>query len=260
MSTDAPTDVRYEVRAGVATVTIDRPDVMNAFRERTMLELIDAFDRADADPEVGVVVLTGAGDQAFSTGGDVAMEHAFDRHEGRRMARILIRLSEAVRGVGKPVIAKIRGWCVGGGNELNLCCDLAIAGASARFAHTDSRLGNSPIWYATQLLPLVVGERRAKEIVLLGEPCSATEAAAMGWINRVVPDAELDDAVAGWCERLLGNSPQAMRLSKVSLNFAGDALMPSVRHGFEALTQTYESPEFREGTTAFLERRPPRFR
>lgn len=253
-------DVLYAVDDGVATITIDRPEVMNAMREQTMHELIAAFDRADADRDVGVVVLTGTGEKAFCTGGDVGMEDAFDADEGRRMARILLRLAEAVRGVGKPVIAKIRGWCVGGGNELNLLCDLAIAGESARFAHTDSRLGNAPVWYGTQLLPQLVGERRAKEIVLLGEPVPAAEAAAMGWINRAVPDDELDAAVSEWCTRLLGHSPQAMRLSKISLNFEGDALLPSVRHGFEALTQMYATDEFHEGTTAFLERRPPRFR
>jgi dihydroxynaphthoic acid synthetase len=256
----ATTDIQYTVSEAVATITIDRPQVLNAFRERTMRELIDAFDQADADSEIAVIVLTGAGDQAFSTGGDVDMEDAFNADEGRRIARVLLRLAEAIRGTGKPVIAKIRGWCVGGGNELNLLCDLAIAAESARFAHTDSRLGNAPIWYGTQLLAQLVGERRAKEIILLGEPCSAVQAAALGWINRVVPDDELDAAVDTWCQILRGHSPQAMRLSKVSMNAAGDAALHSVRQGFEALHHIYDTAEFHEGTQAFLERRPPRFR
>lgn len=255
-----PADVLYEVADGVATITINRPEVHNAFREQTMHELIVVFDRADADHDIGVIVLTGAGDRAFSTGGDVGMEHDFDASEGRRIARVLLRLSEAIRGTGKPVLAKIRGWCVGGGNELNLLCDLAIAAESARFAHTDSRLGNSPVWYGTQLLAQLVGERRAKEIILLGEPCSAAHAAALGWINRVVPDHELDAAVDQWCQILLANSPQAMRLSKVSLNFDGDMALASVRHGFETLHHVYDTEEFHEGTRAFLERRKPRFR
>jgi len=256
----ATIDIQYTVSDAVATITINRPQVLNAFRERTMRELIDAFDRADADREVAVIVLTGAGEQAFSTGGDVDMENAFDADEGRRIARVLLRLAEAIRGTGKPVIAKIRGWCVGGGNELNLLCDLAIAAESARFAHTDSRLGNAPIWYGTQLLAQLVGERRAKEIILLGEPCSAAQAAALGWINRVVPDHELDAAVDTWCQTLRAHSPQAMRLSKVSMNAAGDAALHSVRQGFEALHHIYDTAEFHEGTQAFLERRPPRFR
>jgi dihydroxynaphthoic acid synthetase len=253
-------DVEYSVDSGVATVTISRPDVLNAFREQTMHELIAAFDEADADPEVGVVVLTGAGDQAFSTGGDVEWENAFDPAAGRRTARVLVRLAEAIRGTGKPVIARVHGWCVGGGNELALLCDFVLAGESAKFAHTDSMLGNSPIWYGTQLLPKLVGTRRAKEILMLGDTVAAAEAERIGWINRVVPDEDLDALVADWCKRLLARSPQALRLTKISLEFDGDLTLPSVRHGFEALTHNYGTAEFHEGTTAFLERRAPRFR
>jgi naphthoate synthase/2-ketocyclohexanecarboxyl-CoA hydrolase len=252
-------DVHYAEAEGLAAITIDRPAVHNAFREQTIHELIAAFDRADASPAVRVIVLAGAGDKAFSTGGDVAMEDAFDPAEGRRMARLLIRLAEAVRGTGKPVIAKIRGWCVGGGNELNLLCDFAIAAASARFAHTDSRLGNAPIWYGTQLLPRLVGTRRAKEIMMFGEVYTAAEAAAMGWINRAVPDESLDAVVGQWCARLAGHSPQAMRLTKVSIDTDLDMSLASVRHGFEALNYIYGTDEFHEGTAAFLERREPQF-
>jgi dihydroxynaphthoic acid synthetase len=253
------TDVQYTEADGVATITIDRPQVHNAFREQTIHELIAAFDRADASPAVRVVVLAGTGDQAFSTGGDVAMEDAFDPAEGRRLARLLIRLAEAVRGTGKPVIAKIRGWCVGGGNELSLLCDFAIAAASARFAHTDSRLGNAPIWYGTQLLPRLVGTRRAKEIIMFGQVYTAAEAEAMGWINRAVPDEDLDQVVGAWCARLAGHSPQALRLSKVSIDSDLDLSLASVRQGFETLTYIYGTDEFHEGTTAFLEHRDPRF-
>jgi dihydroxynaphthoic acid synthetase len=258
--TDGGADVSYAEAGGVATITIDRPQVHNALREQTMHELIAAFDRADGSPDVGVVVLTGAGERAFSTGGDVAWEDAFDPAAGRQTARVLRRLAEAVRGTGKPVIAKIRGWCVGGGNELALLCDLAVAAESARFAHTDSALGNSPIWYATQLLPRLVGARRTREILMLGEHYTAGEAAAMGWINKAVPDEELDEAVEDWCARLLARSPQALRLTKVSLEGDADLATASVRQGFAALTYFYGTEEFREGTTAFLERRAPRFR
>jgi naphthoate synthase/2-ketocyclohexanecarboxyl-CoA hydrolase len=253
-------DIHYGATDGVATVTIDRPEVYNAFREQSMQELIEAFDRADADRGVGVVVLTGAGDRAFSTGGDVAMENAFDPADGRRTARLLIRLSEAIRGTGKPVVAKVRGWCVGGGAELLNMCDFALAADTARFRHTDSLIGNSPIWFGTQLLPKLVGLRRAKEILMLGETVSAPEAERIGWINRSVPEAELDTVVHDWCARLLARSPQALRLTKISLDFDGDLTLPSVRHGFETLTQNYGTAEFHEGTAAFLEKRTPRFR
>lgn len=253
-------DTSYTVADGVATITICRPQVLNAFREQTMRELIEAFDNADADPAVGVVVLTGEGDQAFSTGGDVEWENVFDPASGRHTARLLLRLAEAIRGTGKPVIAKVRGWCVGGGNELALLCDFVLAAESAQFAHTDSMLGNSPIWFGTQLLPKLVGTRRAKEILLLGESVAAGEAERIGWINRAVPEADLDATVANWCERLLARSPQALRLTKVSLEFDGDLTLPSVRHGFETLTHNYGTAEFHEGTTAFLEHRTPNFR
>ena len=260
MTSQPMDDVKYEECDGVATVTIDRPEVHNAFRERTIHELIEAFDRADAADDVGVIVLTGAGERAFSTGGDIVMEDAFDRAEGRRMARLLMRLAESLRGTGKPVVAKIRGWCVGGGNELNLLCDFALASTSSKFAHTDSRLGSSPIWFGTQLLPQFVGTRRAKEIIMFGATYTASQAAAMGWINRAVPDDELDTVVREWCVTLLGYSQQAMSLTKISMNGEADLTLSSVRHGFEALTLMYNTAEFHEGTTAFLERRPPQFR
>jgi naphthoate synthase/2-ketocyclohexanecarboxyl-CoA hydrolase len=254
------TDLIYAEEGGIGAITLNRPEVHNAFREQTIHELIAAFDQADASPAVGVIVFTGAGQEAFSTGGDVAMEDEFTPDEGRRMARLLIRLTEAMRGTGKPTIAKIRGWCVGGGNELNLMCDLSVAAESARFAHTDARLGNSPIWFGTQLMARLVGEKLAKEIIMLGEVYSAADAARMGWINRAVPDDQLDDFVSGWARRLLGHSPQSLRLTKTSINADTDPVLASVRQSFEALSYVYGTPEFHEGTAAFLEKRRPRFR
>ncbi|MGO9958684.1 MAG: enoyl-CoA hydratase-related protein, partial [Solirubrobacteraceae bacterium] len=241
-------DLSYAESDGVCAITIERPEVHNAFREQTIHELVDAFDRADASPAVGVIVFAGAGRRAFSTGGEVGMEDGFTPAEGRRMARLLIRLAEAMRGTGKPTIAKIRGWCVGGGNELNLFCDLSIAAESARFAHTDARLGNSPIWYGTQLMQRLVGEKLTKEIIMLGQTYTAAEAARMGWINRAVADDELDSFVADWCRKLLSHSPQSLRLTKTSINAESDSALGSVRQGFEALAYVYGTSEFHEGT------------
>lgn len=252
-------DILYEVTDRVATITINRPEVLNAFRLQTIEEMIQAFDAADADPGVRVVVLTGAGERAFSTGGDVEMENEFDGDAGRHVGRSLIRLAEAIRGTGKPVIAKVRGWCVGGGNELNLLCDLSAATKTARFAHTDARLGNSPIWYATQLLPLHMSDKRAREVVMLGKTYSAEDAERMGWINEAVDDDKLDATVHDWCLRLVASSPQSLRLSKVSMNLLSDHMLHSVRQGFETLAYIHETKEFHEGTAAFLEKRPPRF-
>lgn len=252
-------DVVYEVVNRVATITINRPEVLNAFRLKTIEELTQAFDEADRDPGVRVVVLTGAGDKAFSSGGDVEMENEFDGNAGRHVGRLLIRLAEAIRGTGKPVIAKVRGWCVGGGNELNLLCDLSVATRGSRFAHTDARLGNSPIWYATQLLPLHMSDKRAREVVMLGKTYTADDAERLGWINEVVDDDKLDATVDEWCQRLLGSSPQSLRLSKVSMNQMSDMMLHSVRQGFETLAYIHETAEFHEGTAAFLEKRPPKF-
>ena len=252
-------DIVYEVKDRVATIRINRPELYNAFRIKTMEELIRAFDLADADANIRVVILTGTGDKAFSTGGDVAMESEFDGDTGRHVGRLLIRLAEAIRGTGKPVIAKIRGWCVGGGNELNLLCDLSLATRGSRFAHTDARLGNSPIWYATQLLPLHMSDKRAREVVMLGKTYSAEEAERLGWINEVVDDDKLDATVDEWCQRLIASSPQSLRLSKVSMNQMSDMMLNSVRQGFETLSYIHDTVEFHEGTAAFLEKRPPKF-
>ena len=252
-------DILYEVTDRVATITINRPEVYNAFRIKTMDELIQAFDSATDDTAVRVIVLTGAGEKAFSTGGDVEMESQFDSNAGRHVGRLLIRLAEAIRGTGKPVIAKVRGWCVGGGNELNLLCDLSLATRTARFAHTDARLGNSPIWYATQLLPLHMGDKRAREVVMLGKTYTAEDAERLGWINEAVDDDQLDAKVSEWCQRLLNSSPQSLRLSKVSMNLMSDMMLHSVRQGFETLAYIHDTEEFHEGTAAFREKRPPKF-
>lgn len=252
-------DVLYEVADRVATITINRPEVLNAFRLRTIEELTTAFDAADDDPDVRVVLLTGAGNKAFSTGGDVEMENEFDGKAGRHVGRALIRLAEAIRGTGKPVIARISGWCVGGGNELNLLCDLSVATRESRFAHTDAKLGNSPIWYATQLLPLHMSDKRAREVVMLGKTYTADEAERLGWINEVVEEDKLDTTVRDWCRRLVESSPQSLRLSKISLNQMSDMMLHSVRQGFETLSYIHDTDEFHEGTAAFLEKRPPKF-
>lgn len=251
--------VLYDVDRGVATITINRPHKLNAINYTAVERLITAFDEADGDHAVGVIVLTGAGERAFCTGGDVEYEDSLDPNAGRRFGRMLMRLSEAIRGTGKPVIAKVRGWCIGGGNELNLICDLTIAAESAVFGQVGPRMGSVPIWYATQLLPRAMGEKVAKEIIMLCQKYSATEAERRGWINKAVPDAQLDEAVREWCDILLSHSPQALRLTKYQVNFESDTLLPSVRGGFETLTYIHGTEEFHEGTGAFLEKRPADF-
>lgn len=252
-------DILYDVTDGVATITINRPHKRNAFRSETLDELIDAFRAAEADREVGVIVLTGAGDKAFSSGGDINWEEGSDESGAIQMARRTTILSLVMRGCGKPIIAKVRGYAVGGGNELQMLCDLTIATEESRFGQSGPKMGSVPVWWGTQLLPRLVGEKKAREIVFLCEQYTAREAVEMGLINKVVPADEIDAATQAWCDRMLALSPQALRVGKISLNFESDQLWPSVLHGNQMISFIHGTEEFHEGTRAFLEKRPPEF-
>ncbi|GAB3431257.1 enoyl-CoA hydratase-related protein [Actinophytocola sediminis] len=252
-------DIIYAAADHVATITINRPEKRNAFREETLDELIDAFRAAEADTSIGVIVLTGAGDKAFCSGGDIEWEHASTPAGAHQLARRTTMLAMIIRGCGKPVIARVHGFAVGGGNELQLLCDLTVATEDSRFGQSGPKMGSVPIWWGTQLLPRLVGEKRAREVVMLCKQYSAKEALDMDWINRVVPAAELDAAVAEWCDTLLSMSPQALRVAKLSLNFESDQLWPSVLHGYQMISFIHGTEEFHEGTSAFLEKRPADF-
>jgi dihydroxynaphthoic acid synthetase len=252
-------DVLYDVADGVARITINRPEKYNAFREETLDDLIATFGEAEADRTVGVIVLTGAGDNAFCSGGDIAWEDASDPLGAARMNRRTSSLSLIMRGCGKPVIARVKGYAVGGGNELQMLCDLTVASEDSKFGQSGPKMGSVPVWWGTQLLPRIVGERRAREIVMLCEQLTATEAQQLGLINKVVPAEDLDAAVDAWCERLLSLSPQALRVAKISMNFETDQLWPSVQHGQQMINFIHGTEEFHEGTQAFLEKRPPDF-
>lgn len=252
-------DVLYGVADNVATITINRPRVHNAFRMETLDELIHAFKRAEVDRDAGVIVLTGTGGKAFSSGGDVKMEDESDSATAFHLSRKSIELSMVMRSCGKPIIAAVRGWCVGGGNELNLLCDFSIATEESRFGQVGPTMGSVPIWWGTQLLPGLVGDKRAKEIVMLCRRYSAREAEEMGWLNKVVADKDLETEVKAWCDRLLEMSPQALRVAKLSLNYQTDQMWPSVLHGFQMISFMHGTEEFHEGTSAFLEKRKPNF-
>jgi enoyl-CoA hydratase/carnithine racemase len=255
-------DILYEAAGGVATVTINRPDRRNAVRFRSYEELTAAMRTAAADPTVGVVVLQGAGHYAFCAGGDV-QEQARTRTPaiGRQHMQRLFALSVAMRSMDKPLIAKIRGWCVGSGSELNLFCDLAIASEGARFGQPALKAGSVPVWGETQLLARLVGERKAREMILTARIYSAAEALAMGLVNEVCTDDELDARVQAACDRILDLSPQAIRIARLSLNAASDReFYGNFFPHAELLASAYGSPENLEGIQGFLERRPPAFR
>jgi dihydroxynaphthoic acid synthetase len=253
-------DILYEVDGGRATITINRPERLNAFRGRTILELCEAFEAAADDEAVGVIVFTGAGERAFCVGGDV-------REPTRTMAEKRLahidapRLATAMRDNGKPIICRVRGYCIGGGNELNMISDLTISGTSGRFGQAGPRIGNAPLWWGSQLIPAVVGEKRGREVLFITRQYDAEEALRMGLVNAVVADEELDAEVDRWCAEILRRSPQGLRLAKTALNARTDALYSSTNHGMElmALNHVY-GPEPKEGIASFQEGRPADWR
>lgn len=251
-------DIIYEKRDRVARITINRPKRYNAFTEHTIEEMIEAFKDAEEDGSIGVVVLTGAGDN-FSTGGDVNMENEYTPEIGRRICKKTLMLSTVMRNLSKPSIARVKGYAIGGGNELQIICDMTIASEEARFGQAGPKIGNVPIWYATQMLQGLVGEKKAREICMLCFQYTAREACDMGMINKVVPVDQLDAEVDAWCQRAMQMSPNALRVAKVSLNYASDLLYGGVVHGIEMLYGLHGSAEFKEGTQAFLEKRKPDF-
>ena len=252
-------DIIYENKDHIARITINRPDVFNSFRTQTLLELTDAFQDAADDAAVGVIALRGAGGRAFCAGGDINEMLELTPHTGRIFVTRLLRLFTVIRSAPKPVIAAVQGWCLGGGNEINMVCDLTLASESSVFGQVGPTVGSTPVLAGTQLLPRAVGDKKAKEIIFLCERFKAADAAAMGWVNKVVPDTEFDAALDAWCARILEMSPQSLRISKLSLNFESDKLFPSFTHGIEMLAATYGSDELKEGMSAFLEKRKPEF-
>jgi dihydroxynaphthoic acid synthetase len=232
---------------------------MNSFRRITLAELHEAIADAAADNAIGVIALTGAGGRAFCSGGDIAEMRDLGRADGREFLYQFLNLFQLIRRAPKPVIAGVDGYCLGGGNEINLVCDLTLATEKSVFGQVGPTVGSIPLLAGSQLLPRNVGDKRAKEIIFLCQRYPAREALAMGWINKVVPDGALEPELNAWCERILAMSPQAIRLAKLSLNFESDAIFPSFTHGIEMLSMTYGGDELREGMNAFMEKRKPDF-
>jgi naphthoate synthase/2-ketocyclohexanecarboxyl-CoA hydrolase len=248
-------DIILQVERGRATITINRPQRLNALRTTTMYELCHALAAVSDDPGVGVLVLTGAGERAFCVGGDVREPTRTERGK-REQVRLYLQLGESLRCCGVPVILRVRGYCIGAGHEMNVIADLTISGASGVFGQAGTRLGWAPTWWATQMLARTVGEKRAREIVYLSRRYSAEQALAMGLINAVVPDDRLDEEVDRWCEEVLSNSPEGLRLAKIGLNAGSDAARGSILPSIEANVLNHlHGPDPAEGIRAFQERR-----
>ena len=252
-------DILFEVRDGVARITINRPQKYNAFTAQTCEELIDAFRRAGYDKSVAVIVLAGAGDRAFCTGADQSA------HEGSYGGRGTIglpvdELQSLIRDVPKPVIARVQGFAIGGGNVLAALCDLTIASEKAVFGQVGPKVGSVDPGFGTAYLARLVGEKRAREIWYLCRRYSAKEAQDMGLVNAVVPHDKLDEEVDKWCAEISENSPTAIAIAKRSFNADTEQLRAVSALGFEALALFYDTEESKEGGRAFREKRPPRFR
>jgi 2-ketocyclohexanecarboxyl-CoA hydrolase len=254
------TDVRYEEQDGLAWITIDRPERMNAFTAHTVDELIRCFKRAWASGEVGVVALTGAGERAFCVGGDQKQrEQTGDYGPSETGLFEIESLHRLIREIPKPVIAAVNGMAIGGGHVLHVICDLSIAAGHARFGQAGPRVGSFDAGFGTGYLARVVGEKRAREIWFLCRQYDAQEAERWGLVNRVVPMAGLRAEVRRYADEILALSPTALRFLKQSFNLESEQLAGQAALAFSGLHQFAGSPEAQEGISAFSERRPPDF-
>jgi len=257
----AYTDILYEERDGVARITINRPEKYNAFRQQTAEELIQAFNKAGWNPEIGVVVLTGAGDRAFCTGGDQSSDSHEGSYGGRGTLGMPVEdLHAIIRDIPKPVIARVNGFAIGGGHVLHVLCDLTIAADTAIFGQVGPKMGSVDPGFGTAYLARLVGEKKAREIWYLCRRYSAQEALEMGLVNAVVPADRLDAEVDAWCAEIVERSPTALAIAKRSFNADSEHIRGIGILGFQSVKAYYESDESKEGVAALREKRKPEFR
>ncbi len=254
------TDIVYETAEGIAKLTINRPEVRNAFRPTTLFELSHALNVARDDPDIGVVILTGAGDQAFCSGGDQRIRGDDGYKDPHGVGRLnVLDLQIQIRRTPKPVVAMVAGYAIGGGHVLHVVCDLTIAADNARFGQTGPKVGSFDGGYGSGLLARSVGQKKAREIWFLCEQYDAQAALDMGLVNTVVPLAELEATTVAWCRRMLRHSPLALRMLKASLNAADDGLAGIQQLAGDATLLYYLSEEAQEGRDAYVAKRPPDF-
>jgi len=258
-------DVKYEAADGIAKITINRPEVRNAFRPQTIIELQSAFNLARDNQEVGVIILTGEGSEAFCSGGDISVRGddgylGDDKLAQQGIGRLnVLDLQVQIRRTPKPVIAMVAGWAIGGGHVLHVVCDLTIAADNALFGQTGPMVGSFDGGYGSGLLAANVGQKKAREIWFMTRSYDAQEALAMGLVNTVVPVAQLEAETVSWCREMLRNSPLALRLLKASLNAADDGLAGVQQLAGDATLLFYMTEEGQEGRDAYKEKRAPDF-
>jgi naphthoate synthase len=266
------TDIRYELGGdGIAKITIDRPEVRNAFRPQTIIEISDALNRAREDTSVGVIVLTGEGEMAFCSGGDQNVRgdtgYLMDPNPAHQsdpahpaVGRFHVTdLHVQIRRLPKPVVAMVAGYAIGGGHVLHLVCDLSIAADNARFGQVGPRVGSFDGGFGAGLLASLVGPKRAKEMWFLCRQYDAAQALEMGLVNTVVPLADLEQETVAWCREMLAMSPFALRLVKASFNATEDGFSGIQQLAHDANLLFYENEEAQEGRDAYREKRQPDF-
>src|ERR671932_1137296 len=253
-------DIKYEHSEGIAKITINRPEVRNAFRPETIFELQEAFAEVRDDPSIGVVLLTGEGPDAFCSGGDQRIRGEGGYVDPRGVPRLnVLDLQRQIRALPKPVIAVVAGYAIGGGHVLHLVCDLTIAADNAVFGQTGPRVGSFDAGYGATYLARVVGHKKAREIWYLCRQYSAQEALDMGLVNAVVPLERLEDEAVQWANEILEKSPTAIRCLKSAFNADTDGLAGLQELAGNATLLYYMTEEAREGQQAFLEKRKPDF-
>ncbi len=255
------TDIRFEFSEGVGKITMNRPRVYNAFRPQTVKEMIDAIDLCRENPDIGVVVLTGAGDKAFCSGGDqnVKGHGGYVDEEGVPRLNVL-DLHKRIRSLPKPVVAMVNGYAIGGGHVLHVVCDLTVASENAIFGQSGPKVGSFDAGFGSSYLARHVGQKKAREIWFLCKQYSAAEAEQMGLVNRVVPHHELEEATMEWCRIMLQRSPMALRMIKRGLNAELDGQTGIMEMAGDATLMFYMMEEAQEGRKAFLEKRDPDFK
>jgi naphthoate synthase len=258
-------DIIYQVGDGIAKITINRPEVRNAFRPETLIELQEAFELARDDESVGVIIFTGAGSEAFCSGGDINVRGddgyiGSDALGKKGIGRLnVLDLQIQIRRLPKPVVAMVAGWAVGGGHVLHVVCDITIAADNAKFGQTGPMVGSFDGGYGAGLLAAHIGQKKAREIWFLCRQYDAQEALDMGLVNTVVPIAELEAETVSWCREMLRHSPMALRLLKAGLNAADDGLAGVQQLAGDATLLFYLTAEGQEGRDAYKEKREPDF-
>lgn len=254
------TDILFEQFEGIAKITINRPEVYNAFRPQTNFEMLDAMAICRERSDIGVVILTGAGDKAFCSGGDQNVKGTGGYVDDNGVPRLnVLDLHKAIRSLPKPVIAMVNGYSIGGGNVLNVVCDLSIASDNAIFGQAGSKVGSFDGGFGSSYLARCVGQKKAREIWFLSRQYTAEEALEMGMINKVVPFDELENETVDWCRTILKRAPMAIRMIKRALNAELDGQHGLMEFAGDATLMYYLMDEAQEGKNAFLEKRDPDF-